>query len=583
MPDPVRIGIGRRPSMTSISLPRHPAAGPADLHGLTPKPGTLCRPADIRARRKTMPLPSFYRRRIRVTLAAALLSATVLGGFAAIEASRAADTPINGPTATTTPIQPAAPAQPMPDFADLVARVKGAVVQVETKLAAQPAADSEDDQGGQGGQGPQMPFGNNPFGMMPFGNGPFGNMPFGEHPQMHAVEARGSGFIIDPNGTIVTNNHVVQGAKSVSVTLADGTTLPAKIVGRDPRTDLAVLRIDTGHKLPYLQLGDSSKVRPGEWVIAMGNPFGLGGTVTAGIVSSTGRDIGEGPYDNFIQVDAPINRGNSGGPLFTQDGRVIGVNTAILSPTGGSIGIGFAIPSNMVRTVVSQLEQNGKVTRGYLGVEMQPVSQEMASALKLPKAAADHQGALVAGVMPDSPAAKAGMKPGDVIIGINGDKVETPRELALDVAGLKPGSEAKLDIVRDGSNQTVPVTLALMQGTQMANASGGSTEQGPSIGLALAPLTPDMRSQIDVPASTRGAVISNVEPGSAADQAGLRQGDVIVGVGTRAVTSPDEAVNAIHEAEHNNDALALRIIRDGHAAYVAVAVPQAGKGDQGQG
>ncbi len=520
-----------------------------------------------------MPLPSPSNRRTRTTLAAVLLSATILGGFAAVEASRAADTP------AAAPIQPAAPAQTLPDFSNLVAQVKPAVVQITTKLAAQAAA--AEDEGG--GQTPNMPFGNNPFGMMPFGNNPFA-MPFGQHQRMQPVEARGSGFIIDADGTIITNNHVVRGAKSVTVTLDDGTELPAKVIGRDARTDVAVLRVDAGHKLPYLQLGDSGQVRPGEWVVAMGNPYGLGGTVTAGIVSSIGRDIGEGPYDNFIQIDAPINRGNSGGPLFTQDGRVVGVNTAILSPTGGSIGIGFAIPSNMVKSVVSQLEENGHVTRGYLGVEMQPVTSEMASALKLPKADEAHAGALVASVLPDLPAAKAGVKPGDVITGIDGQKVQSPRELAVDVAGLKPGSQAKLDVVRDGSTESLPVTVATMGNeTQMANAAGTENQEGPSIGLSLAPLTPDLRSQFDLPAHARGAIVSGVQPGSSADQAGLHQGDVIVGVGTHPVTSPDEAVNAIHEAEHGNRSLALRVMRNGHTSFVAVAVPQTGQhGSQGQ-
>ena len=222
--------------------------------------------------------------------------------------------------------------------------MKPAVVSITSKLKAEPAEM----------EGP-MPF-------------PFGQMVPG---QQRAIEARGSGFIVDPNGIVVTNNHVVKGAKSVTVVLDDGTQLPAKVVGTDPRTDLAVLKVDAGRKLPYIQLGDSSTIRPGQWVVAMGNPFGLGGSVTAGIVSAEGRDIGAGPYDQFIQIDAPINQGNSGGPLFTQDGKVVGVNTAILSPSGGSIGIGFAIPSNTVKTVVAELEKTGHVTRGYLGVEAQ--------------------------------------------------------------------------------------------------------------------------------------------------------------------------------------------------------------------
>ncbi len=312
-------------------------------------------------------------RRLRGAFVAGLLGATALGGFAAFHGVLA-DT-----TAPAAAIAPAAPPAVLPDFAALVARVEPAVVTITSKLDVHQAADE-----GQGMQ--QMPFG-------------FRMPPGMQRPERgHAVEARGSGFLIDADGSIVTNNHVVKDATAVTVTLADGTQLPAKVIGRDERSDLAVLRISAGRKLPFIDLGDSSKVRPGEWVVAVGNPFGLGGTVTAGIVSALGRDIGSGPYDDFIQIDAPINQGNSGGPLFTQDGHVVGVNSAILSPTGGSVGIGFAIPSNMVRTVVADLEKDGHVTRGYLGVEAQPVNTAMATALHLGgQNANEGGGALIAG------------------------------------------------------------------------------------------------------------------------------------------------------------------------------------------
>jgi serine protease Do len=483
----------------------------------------------------------------KTALAIALLAGTALGGFTAGHAAFAANDdqanpPVNAGVAAT-------PAQ-IPDFADLVARVKPAVVSVTTKLEVHDASD----------QGPVQ--------MMPF---PFGGMGGGmqqQHPQ--AVEARGSGFIINANGTIVTNNHVVKDAKSVSVTLSDGTTLPAHIVGRDPRTDLAVLKVDAKKPLPYIQLGDSAKVRVGEWVVAMGNPFGLGGTVTAGIVSAKGRDIGEGPYDQFIQIDAPINQGNSGGPLFTQDGKVVGVNSAILSPNGGSIGIGFAIPSNVVKTVTAQLERSGHVTRGYLGVATQPVSEQMAKALRLP----DDGGALVASVSNDGPAAKAGLQPGDVIQSINGAKVATPRDLAVDVAAVKPGDTAKLDILRNGEQQSVSVTLASLPSETTADNASQGPSQG-RIGLALAPLSPDVRNKLDLPQGTKGAVVEQVQPGSAADAAGIQAGDVIVGVGSKAVISPEDAVHAIHAATTDKDgALALRILRNGQTAFVAVTLNQ---------
>jgi serine protease Do len=340
----------------------------------------------------------------RSAIAAVLLAGTALGGFAVGHAGLAATeaapgAPVNPPGSGMT-------GHTLPDFTDLVTQVKPAVVSITTKLQASPAADED---------GPQLP--------MPFRQFPFGGMGPQMGPQAHAIEARGSGFIVDANGTVVTNNHVVKDAKSVSVTLDDGTQLPAKVIGRDARTDIAVLKIDAHKQLPYIQLGNSANVKPGQWVVAMGNPFGLGGTVTAGIVSASGRDIGAGPYDQFIQIDAPINQGNSGGPLFTQDGKVIGMNTAILSPSGGSIGIGFAIPSDMIHTVVAQLEKTGKVTRGYIGVEAQQVSDTMAKAMHL----SEKSGALIAGVQNDTPAAHSGLQPGDVITGVNGQAVKNPR------------------------------------------------------------------------------------------------------------------------------------------------------------
>ena len=505
----------------------------------------------------------------KTALAVALLAGTTLGGFTAGHLAFAA----NDDQPATAPVNQGAAATPheIPDFADLVAKVKPAVVSITTKLEVHQTADEGPQTGPQmGPQGGGMPF---PF--------PFGNMMPGggmqEHPQ--AIEARGSGFIINANGTIVTNNHVVKDARSVSVTLSDGTTLPARVVGRDPRTDLAVLKVDAKSPLPYIQLGDSAKVRVGEWVVAMGNPFGLGGTVTAGIVSAKGRDIGEGPYDQFIQIDAPINQGNSGGPLFTQDGKVVGVNSAILSPTGGSIGIGFAIPSNMVKTVVAQLETTGHVTRGYVGLASQPVSEQMAKALHL----SDNSGALVASVVSDGPAAKAGVQPGDVIQSVNGEKVANPRDLALDVAAVKPGDTAKFDLLRNGEQQSVSVAVAQMPNEQTASANGGSAPQG-KVGVALAPLSPDMRAKLDLPNGTKGAVVAQVEPGSPAEAAGIQAGDVIVGVGSKAVDSPEAAVKAIHAAAQDKDgALALRIIRDGQAAFVAVTLNQSGNNNNNAG
>ncbi len=490
-------------------------------------------------------------------LAAALLAGTALGGYALAERSpaQAGETAPTQTAPTQTAPTQAAPAQAaLPDFSALVSRVKPAVVSITTRLQASQTDD----------EGP-MP---SPFPMAPDG------MPA----HKHLIEARGSGFIVSPDGIIVTNNHVVHEAKSVMVTLSDGSELPAKVVGRDARTDLAVLRVTADHPLPYVTLGDSSAVKPGQWVIAMGNPFGLGGSVTAGIVSAKGRDIGAGPYDNFIQVDAPINQGNSGGPLFTQDGTVVGVNTAILSPSGGSIGIGFAIPANLVKTVVADIETSGHVTRGYLGVAAQPVAAALRAALALPAGQSGDKGALVANVEPRSPAAKAGLQPGDVITAVDGQAVADPRDLAREIAALKPGADAKITLIRNGAPATETVTIAAQTDGETADRGGAAGAETPRVGLALQPLSPELRDQLDLPAESKGAVVAAVEPGSPAEAAGIEPGDVVVGVGTTAIDGPDAAVSAIRKSAHEHHAVALRILRHGNAAFVAIDLdkPHAG-------
>jgi serine protease Do len=490
------------------------------------------------------------------TLATVLLAGTALGGLAINHAARAQDatgTPVNPPGADT--------AHTLPDFTGLVTQVKPAVVSITNKLKATQAAFNQDqDQDDEGGPSPQQ--------QLPF---PFNQMiPQGPMRQAHPVEARGSGFIISADGFIVTNNHVVKDAKTLSVTLDDGTVLPAKVIGVDPRTDIALVKVNPSKPLPFIQLGNSRDVKPGEWVVAMGNPFGLSSTVTAGIVSAISRDIGAGPYDQFIQIDAPINQGNSGGPLFTQDGKVIGMNTAILSPSGGSVGIGFAIPSDMIRTVTQQLKADGHVTRGYVGVEAQLITPATAEAMHLKQ----NDGALLAGIQPNSPASEAGLKPGDVIEAVNGSKIANPRELAVDVAGIKPGSEAHLTVLHDGSSQDVTVKVATLPGEKLASAENGGAGSHAQIGLALAPLSPDMRGQLGVPDGTEGAVVRGVQPGSPAETAGLQPGDVIVGVGTHAVSNPAEAANAMRKAVNDDHAVALRIMRNGQALFVGVQVDQ---------
>ena len=510
----------------------------------------------------------------RNTFAALLLAGTAAGGLtlAGLPSGAQAqnDPGVVQPKAGA--IDPGQISHPLPDFVSLVNRVKPAVVSITSKMHPD---EEEDAQGGPGGGGfPGFGHGQGGF---PFGF-PFAMPQQQQHQRL--VEARGSGFLIDADGTIVTNNHVVRGATSVSVTLDDGTVLPARVIGRDKASDLAVLRVKANHRLPFINLGDSNAAQPGAWVVAVGNPFGLGGTVTAGIVSARGRDIGEGSYDSFIQIDAPINQGNSGGPLFTQDGRVVGVNSAIISPNGGgSVGIGFAIPSNTVKSVVSQLEKSGHVTRGYIGVQAQAVNAAMSDALHLPGGSSDEHGALVASVEADGPASHAGLMPGDVIVGVNGQHVGNPRELAIDVSQVVPGTHAKLDLLRQGRAQTVDVAVGTLPSDGSGRGGAVGSQDSQSFGVALSGITPNLRQQLDLPETARGAVITEVKPGSPAEQAGLQPGDVITGVGEHTVTGTGDATRAIRDQLKSNQAVALRIIRSGENLFVAVTPTPADQGD----
>ncbi|MDQ1644372.1 MAG: serine protease Do, partial [Cryptosporangiaceae bacterium] len=481
--------------------------------------------------------------------AAVLLAGTALGGIGASFRPAAAEDAI--PAA---PIVAQAGAT-LPGFGDLVARVRPAVVTItSTERVQAEQASSPFPQGSEQDQTFRHFFG--------------GNTPNNES---RLAKALGSGFIVDADGHVVTNNHVVDGATKVVVTLDDGRELDARVVGRDPRTDIAVLKVDAGGKLPFLALGDSDKARPGDWVVAMGNPFGLGGSVTAGIVSARGRDIGAGPYDDFLQIDAPINRGNSGGPLFGTDGTVVGVNTAIFSPSGGSVGIGFAIPSNLVKQVVAELEEHGHLDRGYLGVMTQKLNPEMATALKL----AHPTGALVAEVEPNAPAAKAGLKPGDVITAVNGTPVSDPRALARQVAALRPGSTATVAVQRDGAEQTLKMTAASLPEKTADASVPGEPSGGAKLGLALAPINPAARESLGLGDDVKGAVIAAVRPGSPASEAGLKPGDVLLSVGNKQVATPEDAVQAIRAQQASKQhAVALRVLRDGHSLFVAVPSAQ---------
>jgi len=388
---------------------------------------------------------------------------------------------------------------------------------------------------------------------------------FGDAPERMPRRGLGSGVIIDPSGIALTNAHVVDGASSIEAVTVDGAKHTAKVLGLDKKTDLAVLQLDGGTKrFPFVALGDSDEAQVGDWVIAVGAPFGLQATVTSGIISAKARQIGAGPYDEFIQTDAAINPGNSGGPLVNMRGEVVGINTAIVR--GGS-GIGFAIPSNLAKRVASELRASGKVTRGWLGVSLQQMTSDLATSFGVKEA----KGALVSNVAPDSPAARAGLKSGDVILEFNGKKVDDPSALARTVASAKPGETGKLTVWRDRQQTTVDVKLGEIPAERTA-ASGGPAP-GPrggasGVGLTVQPVTPEVARQLDLKQPT-GVVVTRVEPSGAADTAGVQRGDVIVEIDRKPVKSVDDFEKLIAQAGGRH--LLMRIHREGTNLYVAMA------------
>lgn len=494
------------------------------------------------------------RRSWRGAMVALLLGTTVLTGAYTFSSPNAA--PVDVPNV--------AAAQAMPSsFSPLVKKVLPAVVTIMAEQAPQR---------GHSSRGLQMPPGFPDLRGTPFEDlfkrfqdqmGPEGD---DEAPRSGGTSL-GSGFIIGADGYVVTNNHVVDGAGNITVTLEDNTQLPATLIGRDAKTDLALLKVKTDKTLPYLEFGDSDQAQVGDWVIAVGNPFGLGGTVTTGIVSARGRNIHSGPYDDFIQTDAAINRGNSGGPMFNTDGRVVGINTAILSPTGGSVGIGFAIPSNIAKTVIAELKEHGRVDRGWLGVNIQPVTPEIADSMGLGAA----KGALVAGVMADSPASKAGLHQGDVILSFDGKTVADARDLSRIVAATPAGRDAKVQIQRGGKEQTVTVTVAKMKDDAKQASAGGDENSADRVaGLSLAPLNDQARRRLGVGDEVRGVVVTDIDGRSP-----LRPGDVIVKVDDESVTTPAEVTAKVRNAEKaGRKAVLLLVNRGGNESFIALKLNQ---------
>jgi serine protease Do len=441
--------------------------------------------------------------------------------------------------ATAAAAMPASLTQQGPvGFADLVAKVKPAVISVRVRVdqtadANVPELNDQD----------LPPFlQGTPFEKF-FRQHRFENGPQSEMRHHEIITGVGSGFFLSPDGYAVTNNHVVDHAKSVQVTTDDGKTYTAKVIGTDPKTDLALIKVDGKTDFAYVDL-ETTTPRVGDWVVAVGNPYGLGGTVTAGIISAEGREISSSPYDNYIQIDAPINKGNSGGPTFDTSGKVVGVNTAIYSPSGGSVGIGFDIPASTVKMVVAQLKEHGKVTRAWLGVQVQPVTSGIAESLGMTKA----EGALVDQAEPDTPAAKAGIEPGDVITAVNGKAIKDSRALALEVSAMAPESSAKLDILRKGEAKTITVTLATMPNQPQKQAKADEPDNRsargvPHLGLSVAPAS-DVAG-----AGSNGVVVTAVDPDGPAAEHGLQSGDVILDVGGTNIETTADLRNALSQAK----------------------------------
>jgi serine protease Do len=460
-------------------------------------------------------------------------------------------------------------AHPAPDgFADLAETLLPSVVNIASTFEIKPRQGTQD-----GGQGVPPWF--DPFGM-------FGERGQGQQPR--ESKAGGSGFIIDASGIIITNHHVIDNADKVVVTLSDGTELEAEVLGADARTDIAVLKVEPKEPLPAVKLADSDIVRVGEWVIAVGNPFGLGGTVTAGIVSALGRDIGAGYYDDFIQTDAPINQGNSGGPLFNMAGEVIGINSVIISRGGGNVGIGFSIPSNMAQSVVADLREHGRVQRGWLGVGIQSVDEEIASSLGLDKA----EGVMISNVMEGFPAEEAGVLSGDVILKFGDTDTPDTRTLLRAVSDTLAGREVDMVVWRDGQEKTLQVTIGEMpedidQPSAIASDGKSDLEDDAleALGMTIIAMTDEMRSRFNIPDDATGVIVAQVSRTSDAASKGLRRGDLIVRIGGQPVENLDDVAAGIAAAEADEKpAVLVQINRGGNFRFVPIKLEEEAKGDQ---
>ncbi|WP_027167793.1 Do family serine endopeptidase [Mesorhizobium sp. WSM3224] len=459
----------------------------------------------------------------------------------------------------------------LPGFADLVERVTPAVVSVKVKAKVQSTADDgSNDQNGFDNlpDNPQLRRFFKEFRGFGDQGGEFGMRRFGhrDHNGQPRPVAQGSGFFISEDGYLVTNNHVVSEGSDFSVVTNDGKEFDAKLIGTDPRTDLAVLKVDGGgNKFTYVDFADDSKVRIGDWVVAVGNPFGLGGTVTAGIVSARGRDIGAGPYDDFIQIDAPVNRGNSGGPTFNLNGQVVGINTAIFSPSGGSVGIAFDIPASTAKQIVEDLMKNGSVQRGWLGVEIQPVSKDIAESLGLKS----EKGALVSSAQDDGPGKKAGIAAGDVITQVDGKDVASPKELARLIGAYAPGKSVDVTVWRDGKTQTVKVDLGTLPASDKQASNDGKRQAPPAKADTLA----ELGLTVTKADNGKGLVVTDVDPNSTAADRGIQPGDVITSINSNKVNTTDDVSKAMADAtKAGRKAVLMQITRDDSNRFVALPV-----------